>query len=1056
MAACPRCGADPPAGARFCPSCGAALVVSPEIRKTVTVLFCDWVGSTPLGERLDPESLRRVQTAFFTDAKAVLERHGGTVEKFIGDAVMAVFGMPQAREDDALRAVRAAAELREALAALNGRLEQERGVRLSVRTGVNTGEVVAGDPSARQAFVTGDAVNVAKRLEGAAAPGEILIGVETQRLVRDAAMVEPVEDLVLKGKSEPVSAWRLLAVVKGAPAFARRFEGPLVGRDDELAALRRAFRRAAADQTGYLFTVLGVAGVGKSRLLHELLAEVGASATVLRGHCLPYGDGITFWPLSDIVRTAAAIDRTVPPDVAREQIAKLLEGDPESERVVERLAGAMGLDDRPVGAEETFWAARRLLEALARKRPVVVVFDDLHWAEPTFLDLVEHLGDRARDAPIVIVCLARPELLELRPTWAGGKVNATTMLLEPLSLEESQILIRNLLREIEPNPEQSRAIAEAADGNPLFLEEILAMMLDEGALDDDDAARGGLAAIPVPPTIQAVLTARLDRLADDERTALEAAAVMGTFFRRRSLEEMLADADLGSRLGALVRKELIRPDQDSSDGAFRFRHVLIHDAAYNRIPKERRGELHERFADLLERQFAGRLGEIEELIGYHLERASALYADLHPGDDRIRRLGERAGTLLASAGDRALAREDVPAAINLLDRAAQLLEADPGRLSSVLLDLGTALREGGDLTRADAVLARATEVAGAAGRQNLRWRAVVERSSLAAYLDPDVRADDLLRVAGEAVSVFEQSGDELGLASAFLHVAEVHWMRCQCGKMEEALERAIVHADRAGSPRERSWALGSLCRAALLGPRSVEAAIERCDRTRSRSRGDPVVAAYADSCTAVLEAMRGRPDEARELYERTQRTLEDIGMNVLLASMRIYAGWVELILGEPAFAARELQVGYDALARIGERAYLSTTAAFLARALQALGKDDDAERLTRVSEESASRDDIGSQVIWRGTRARVLAARGDEDAVDLASTAVALSRGTDFVNVQADALVDFAATMQALARHDEALRALGAASQLYSSKGNVVSATAVEPLLAELEAPSRS
>ena len=1038
MAACPKCGADTPAEARFCPSCGAALVAAAEVRKTVTVLFSDWVDSTPLGERLDPESLRRVQTAYFADATAVLERHGGTVEKYIGDAVMAVFGIPQAREDDALRAVRAAAELRQALAALNTRLEQERGVRLSIRTGVNTGEVVAGDPSTAQAFVSGDAVNVAKRLEAAAAPGEILIGAETQRLVRDAALVEPVEDLALKGKAEPISAWRLVAVLQGAPAFIRRFDAPLVDREHELATLRRAFDRASADSTGHLFTILGVAGVGKSRLLHELVAQVGEGTTVLRGQCLPYGDGITFWPLSGIVRTAAAIDRTVSPDVARARIAELLEGDPEAERVVERLAAAMGLEDRPLAAEETFWAARRLLEALARERPVVVVVDDLHWAEPTFLDLVEHLGDRARDAAIVFVCLARPELLELRPAWAGGQVNATTMLLEPLSVEESELLIRNLLGGAEPDPAMSRAIVEAADGNPLFVEEILAMLLDEGALE-----RHELATIRVPPTIQAVLTARLDRLPADEQSAIETAAVMGTFFRRRSLEELLGRDDLEACLGALVRKELIRPDRTTSEPAFHFRHLLIREAAYNRIPKERRGELHERFADLIERQFEGRLGEIEELLAYHLERAAVLYGELGLEAERVGRLAARAAALLASAGGRALGREDIPAAINLLERAVQLHAADAGERAAVLFDLGSALREKGELRRADVVLEEAADAAAANGEPDLHWRAVIERSSLAAYVDPAVRADDLLRRAGEAERVFELSGDELGLAKAALHVAEVRWMQGRCGEMEEVLERAIGHAEHVGARRERSWALGSLCRAALLGPAPVEHAIERCDRIRSRSGDDVVVTAYADSCTAVLEAMRGRPDEARGLYERTHERLEEIGLNVLLASIRIYSGWAELILGEPDLAERELRVGYNELARIGERAYLSTMAAFLARALQALGRDDEAEALTLTSEEAASRDDVGSQAIWRGTRARVLAGRDEERAVTLATEAVELLRHTDFVNVQADALVDLAATMRTLGREEDAMPALTEALRLYELKGNVVSARAV-------------
>jgi tetratricopeptide (TPR) repeat protein len=547
------------------------------------------------------------------------------------------------------------------------------------------------------------------------------------------------------------------------------------------------------------------------------------------------------------------------------------------------------------------------------------------------------------------------------------------------------------------------------------------------------------------------LTARLDRLATEEQSAIEAAAVMGTFFRLRSLEEMLDRDDMEACLGALVRKELIRPDRTTSEPAFHFRHLLIREAAYNRIPKERRGQLHERFADLLERQFAGRLGEIEEVLGYHLERASTLYGDLGPEDDRVRRLAGRAAVLLASAGARALAREDIPAAVNLLERAAQLLDADAEERASVLLDLGSALRERGELRRADLVLEEAAETAAASGQPHLRWRAVVERSSLAAYMDPAVRADDLLRRAGEAVSVFEQSGDELGLAKAALHIAEVLWMQGKCGEMEEALERAIVHAERTGARRERSWALGSLCRASLLGPAPVEDAIDRCDRTRKRSGDDVVVAAYADSCTAVLEAMRGRPDEARSLYEGTQERLEDIGLNVLLASIRIYGGWAKLILGEPGLAERELRVGYNALAHIGERAYLSTIAAFLARALQELGRDDEAEALTLISEEAASRDDIGSQVIWRGTRARVLARRDDERAVKLATDAVELSRRTDFVNVQADALVDFAATMRTLGRDQDALPALTEALRLYEVKGNVVSASTLRPLLADLD-----
>jgi len=1054
MAVCATCGAEAPAAARFCPSCGASLVGARETRKTVTILFCDWVDSTEIGEAFDPESLRLVQGAYYAEARAVLERHGGMLEKFIGDAVMAVFGIPRAREDDALRAVRAAVELREAIARLNERLERDHGLRLATRTGVNTGEVVAGDPSAGQAFVTGDAVVVAKRLEEAAPPGEILVSSATRRLVRDAAVVEPVDELPLKGKTQPVSAWRLLGVLAGAPAFVRRLDSELVGRTLELEVLRKAFARASADGTGHLFTILGTAGVGKSRLVQELLDNLGSTATVLRGQCLPYGDGITFWPLGDVVRMAAGIDRTVAPDVARGRIAELLAEDPEAERIVDHVAAAIGLGDVAGSTEETFWAMRRLLEALARDRPVVVAFDDLHWAEPTFLDLLEYLGDHARDAPIVLVCLARPDLLDARPTWAGGKVNASTILLEPLSVGECDVLIGNLLGDVEVDAETRRAIVETAEGNPLFVEEILAMLLDDGAIRPDVVWRvDGAASIRVPPTIQALLEARLDRLEPAEQSVLEAAAVMGTKFRRVGLDELLPELEVEPPLGALVRKELIRPDRSLPGAAFRFRHVLIRDAAYGRVPKERRAELHESFSGWLEREYAGRLREIEEIVAHHLEQAHRLRAELGQQDERTRRLAARAGALLASAGSRALAREDIPAAITLLERGAALLASDAEPLSSVLLDLATALRERGDLVRADAVLADAIEAADATGRPHLRSRALVERSSLAAYVDPGVQADDLLRVAGEAIDVFAEGGDELGLAKAWLHVAEVHWMRCRCGEMEDALERALLHADRAGAKRERSSALGSLSRAALLGPRPVEKAIERCSWARSRSEGDVMVEAYADACTAVLEAMRGRHEEAVRLYERTKETLQDVGLSLLLASIRMYAGLAELVTGDQAAAERELRFGYDALDRIGERAYLSTMAAFLARAVYGLDRLDEATQLTQISEEAASKDDIGSQVTWRGTRAKVLARRGDTRAAELAAEAVALSRETDFVNVQADALADLAETMRLLGRPDAELVALGEALRLYEAKGNVVSAAFLRPLLAVGTAP---
>ena len=420
MPACPRCGIVNPEGFRFCGACGMPLptdATASEARKTVTILFMDVVGSTNLGERLDPESMRRVMSSFFDRMKASIERHGGTVEKFIGDAVMAVFGVPQLHEDDALRAVRAAADMRKGLAALNEELARDWGVILEARIGVNTGEVVAGDPSAGQRLVIGDAVNVAARLEQSAGSGEILVGEDTLRLVRDAVRVEPVAPLSLKGKSKPPPAYRLLDVVQGAPAHARRLDSPIVGREKERLLLEVAFGETIQDSTCRLVTVLGPAGVGKSRLVAEFVSTAEERASVLTGRCLHYGDGITFWPILEIVREAARVDAADSPGKALPKIAALLPEGQDSALIADHVAQAVGLSEGAADIQETFWAIRKLLESLAGRRPLVVVIDDIHWAEPTFLYLVQYLTGWSSEVPILLLCVARPELLDVRSAW---------------------------------------------------------------------------------------------------------------------------------------------------------------------------------------------------------------------------------------------------------------------------------------------------------------------------------------------------------------------------------------------------------------------------------------------------------------------------------------------------------------------------------------------------------------------------------------------------------------------------------------------------------------
>ncbi|MGL6278483.1 MAG: adenylate/guanylate cyclase domain-containing protein, partial [Gaiella sp.] len=627
-------------GFRFCGACGAALApaVAPrEVRKVVTVVFCDVSGSTALGERLDPEAMRRTMGRYFEEIRLIVERHGGTVEKFIGDAAMAVFGIPVAHEDDALRAVRAVAEIRERL----GVLGEELSVALSFRTGVNTGEVVAGEG---ETLVTGDAVNVAARLEQAASTGEILIGSETLSLVRDAVTVEPVEPLELKGKREPVAAFRLVTVDASAEAFARHLDAPLVGRTRELQRLRADFEDVVSGRTCHLFTLLGPAGVGKSRLVAEFLAARGESADVLRSRCLHYGDDITYWPLVEILL-------------------------------------AIGVEPGEVigtSPADTQLAFRKLLEGRAAERPQIVVLDDIQWAEPVFLDLIEHVADWSRDAPILLLCVARPELLEVHPGWGGGKLNATTLLLEALSEDDCELLISRLAGGAQLSDDLRRRILRAADGNPLFIEEMLAMV-------DED---GGDAEVVVPPTIQALLQSRLDRLAPGERDTIGRAAVEGQLFHRSSVLELASErerADVPSHLLSLVRKEMIRPDQPTFPGedAFRFRHLLICDAAYHALPKETRAELHERFAEWLDEH--GALVEQDEIVGYHLERAHRNRAELDSADPRLEGLARSAAARLMKAGRGAKARGDLRAFCGLLLRAARLLpEGDPHRLEALV------------------------------------------------------------------------------------------------------------------------------------------------------------------------------------------------------------------------------------------------------------------------------------------------------------------------------------------------------------------------------------
>jgi class 3 adenylate cyclase/tetratricopeptide (TPR) repeat protein len=1037
-------------------TCGAPLAAeaaAQEIRKTVTVLFSDVVGSTPLGERLDPETLRRLMSRYFDRMKAVVERHGGVVEKFIGDAVMAVFGIPAVHEDDALRAVRAASEMREALADLNRELERDHGVTVEARTGVNTGQVVAGDPSRRQTLATGDAINTAARLEQAAAPGEILLGAPTFRLVRDGVKVDTMKPLELKGKEGAVEAFRLRDVLPEAEAITRRLDSPMVGRDREHQVLRLAFDRAVEEKTCHLVTVLGAAGVGKSRLIEEFLGSLSDDVTVLRGRCVPYGEGITFWPVAEVVRSAGGIGEEEPAEDARAKLRALCEGEEDAEVVFERVAQVLGLTADSAVPEETFWAIRKLLESLARRSPLVVVFDDIHWAEPRFLDLMEHLADFSRDAPLLLVCLSRQELLDHRPGWGGGKVNATSMLLEPLNEAECDLLMENLLGRARLSEEARDRIVEAAEGNPLFVEEMLSMLIDEGLLvrqNGDWVPTSDLSTVTVPPTIQALLAARLEQLEGEERAVIQRASVVGRVFYRGAVAELSpepARQAVASHLATLVRRELIRPHAtEFSDETYRFRHILIRDAAYEAMPKETRADLHERFAVWLEAKAGERLREYEEFLGYHLEQAHRYRAELGPLGDHGRELGVRAGRLLAQAGKRASARGDVTGAINLLDRASNLLPRDDPERIRLLPVLAGELQKGAQLERARPVLSEALELAVKAGDRPAELRTRLNIAFQRIATDPSVPFGDVLQESERILERAEELGDPQILIEAQRTLATMEFWVGRSERAEQLSERGLARAKDAGIPRGQTLELyRGLHMATVWGKISVERGLRRWTEILEDSSG--LLEAWALSAVGSLLAMRGDFDAARDFMEKAGRLRLELGQTLEYFAAHHWA-LVEDLAGNHEGVEQYMRRGIEVLQEAGETGFLSTSAVWLAGALYEQGRFEEALEFTRLSEETAARDDVASQAGWRLARAKVYAKQGRlQEAEQLAREAFAIVDRTDHLYQVGESHLTLAMVLREAGKRDDAAVEARKARESFEQKGNVVSAGRAGALL---------
>jgi class 3 adenylate cyclase len=988
-----------------------------EVRKTVTVVFTDLVDSTALGERLDPESLRGVMSRYFDEMSAVVGRHGGMIEKFIGDAIMAVFGIPRLHEDDALRASRAAAEMHERLRSLNEELERQLGVRLAIRSAVNTGRVVTGDPDEGQRLVTGDAVNVAARLEQAAAAGEILLGEETARLVHGTVRLEPVEPLALKGKARPVAAYRLVGVLGDVPALTRPFDAPFVGRQRDLRALQRSFDHAVEERSCQLCTIVGPAGIGKSRLARELILTVQQDARVLIGRCLPYGDGITYWPLVEMTKQL--------PVSVRQTVGEVEDG----EMIAARVESVSGMSDAPVAAEEISWAFRRLFEALARERPLIVVVDDIHWAESTLLDLLEYVGRFSSGSPMLLLCGARPELFETRPSWSNPRANSSVIVLEPLAEQETVLLVERLIGGRDVATAMRARVIEAAEGNPLFVEQLLAFQADR----ESKGVRGEL---DVPPTLQALLDARVDRLEPHERAVVECGAVEGRLFHRGVVMELApehARATVGAYLLTLVRKDFIRPDRTEfpGDDGFRFAHILIRDAVYDAMPKALRAGLHERYAAWLERKVGQDAPQYDEILGYHLEQAYRYKLELGSADAAALRLARAAGERLATAGRRASRRGDTPAAAGLLKRACDLLPPRDELRLTLLVELGAVLVEEGDLAGADRVLAEA-ESAG----EPVALLAAVERRMLASETTDEVDIERDRDLVDRVIPIFEARGEERGLARAWLFRGEIANFLANRSDMGAAAARSAEYARRLGDHRAEAEALRLFAGALVYGPVPAQDGIARIQGLLDAGVPNRMVEAGLVAPLSALTAMRGDFERAREFVARSRRIYADLGLAYQLARLGFMSSKVERCAGELDAAERELRQGTSALREMGMRGRFAGMALELANILCDQGKFEDAAIFLRAVAEAQTASSGEEDFIVRSIRGRLLAHRGDPDGEAMARQAVEDARATDDLLWRIDVTKNFADVLLLGGKSDEAVAALEEVLALCHAKGN--------------------
>ncbi|MFD8697906.1 AAA family ATPase [Kitasatospora purpeofusca] len=1093
---CTACGHRTAEADRFCAGCGTPLaaaspapppvVAEPrESRRKVSMLFLDVVGSTTLAERLDPEPLRRVMDRYFASCGACIAEHGGVVEKFIGDAILAAFGATVAREDDALRAVRAATGALAALAGLTAELAAKYGVELEARAGICTGNVVVITRPGDDFRVVGDSVNTAARLQTAAAPGEVLICADTAAMVRAQVGIEPVEPLRLKGKSRPVPAWRVTA--PDATADEPAPVTPFIGRTDELAVLERGYRRARERREVCLATVLGAPGIGKSRLVREFLSGLpDGEALVLAGRCSAYGRGITYRPLAEmlgslpggrpeLVRLLAEDAASAgPPDSADGRARRLVtrtlaavtdpadpgsSAEPADPAAVTEPADPADPPPGQVGVEDIAWAVRHLLEVLGRSRPVVMVWEDLHWAESTLLDLVDEIATWLRDVPVLLLCVARPELLDQRADWGSGKPCATTVDLGPMSEEQTAALVGGLAQRgdvhaqdlrVDEQRELTGRVVALCDGNPLFAEQLMDVFAE--------TAPG----THVPPTVQALLGARLDRLPATERGLLELAAVVGREFSRGQLRAM-AEADgvvptaADEAAARLARRRVFEPGPAAT---YRFAQALLRDTAYEFTPKTRR----ERWHDFLADRFSHAHPKDPMAVAYHVEASWQLRRQLRPGDRQLPELaGAAAGTLIAE-GTRALARKDLPAAVQLLERGRTLLPVgDPRHIALALhvCDAGIWLQ---DEARCRASLDAAE--AALPGNPRAAATLAVQRGIVALRLGlapPAAVAAD----ADRLTALLEHDpGDDRSWSR--LHQLRAHLeLAAECtASAETSFRLALARARALADSYEEDRLLCAVCELAQWTPTPVAASLELCALLGRRFAANRSLLIPVLVARAHLEALDGDVAAARRTLAEALTCSHDVHADLADAVVLDAAGFVESLAGAHEVAEARYRQSLGVLRAAEHAPDTRTTEVAIARELFAQGRTEAAaaalaaldppEGLDQGPGERSGGGDgdrgggnpralLGATAL----RGRLASARGDHtEAVAAATAARRLSEGSDDPCLVGETLFDLAIVLRAAGRAGRATAEGTEALRMFEAKGAALPAGRVRAWLA--------